>query len=150
MKVILLIITVMTLVIGASINSMALTLAEQIYAAMFYIMAYCRFVHLPCCLREESTGNAIGFSRNADLKKKPRGTNRYRRKKQPRCWFLKKRRHCLPTGTAVLSNVVVSFASDVKSSALQSFFYGWHKKFGFCSMYQACLFRGRENAVRNG
>ena len=39
MKVILLIITVMTLVIGASINSMALTLAEQIYAAMFYIMA---------------------------------------------------------------------------------------------------------------
>lgn len=55
-----------------------------------------------------------------------------------------------PTGTAVLSNVVVSFASDVKSSALQSFFYGWHKKFGFRSMYQACLFRGRENAVLNG
>ena len=49
MKVILLIITVMTLVIGASINSMALTLAEQIYAAMFYIMAllsFCTFALL--------------------------------------------------------------------------------------------------------
>ena len=49
MKVILLIITVMTLVIGASINRMALTLAEQIYAAMFYIMAllsFCTFALL--------------------------------------------------------------------------------------------------------
>ena len=66
MKVILLIITVMTLVIGASINSMALTLAEQIYAAMFYIMAllsFCTFALLfkgrvkECGLEEEAERN---------------------------------------------------------------------------------------------
>lgn len=49
MKVILAIITVFALVIGASINSLALTVLEQIYAAMFYIMAlmaFCTFALL--------------------------------------------------------------------------------------------------------
>lgn len=92
MKVILLIITVMTLVIGASINSMALTLAEQIYAAMFYIMAllsFCTFALLfkgrvnwkcnwllkECGLEEEAERNRPlprhDLSRPANWHKKP-------------------------------------------------------------------------------
>lgn len=49
MKVILGIITVFCLVIGASINGLSLTILEQIYAAMFYIMAlmaFCTFAML--------------------------------------------------------------------------------------------------------
>lgn len=49
MKVILIIITVFALVIGASINGMALTVFEQIYSALFYLMAlmsFCTFALL--------------------------------------------------------------------------------------------------------
>lgn len=43
MKVILVIIALFTLVIGASINDMAVNILEQIYAGMFYIIAMMAF-----------------------------------------------------------------------------------------------------------
>lgn len=49
MKVILAIVAVLALIIGGTINGMALTILEQIYAAMFYIMAlmaFCTFAML--------------------------------------------------------------------------------------------------------
>lgn len=150
MKVILLIITVMTLVIGASINSMALTLAEQIYAAMFYIMALLSFCTFALLFKGRVNWKCNWLLKECGLEEEAERNRPLPPEETTEMLVLKKRRHCLPTGTAVLSNVVVSFASDVKSSALQSFFYGWHKKFGFRSMYQACLFRGGENTVRNG
>lgn len=75
MKVILGIITVFALVIGASINGMALTVLEQIYAAMFYIMALmafctfamqfkgpidwkCRWLKRECGLEDETVDNS--------------------------------------------------------------------------------------------
>ena len=44
MKVILVIIALFTLVIGASINDMAVNILEQIYAGMFYIIGILAFI----------------------------------------------------------------------------------------------------------
>lgn len=70
MKIILGIITALAFFIGVMVNKMALSIGEQIYAALYYIMALIAFCTLSVLFDGNSPAAATGFAANAACPKK--------------------------------------------------------------------------------
>lgn len=75
MKIVLGIITALTLFIGVMVNNMALSIGEQIYAALYYLMALVAFCTLSVILNGKFSCSCNWLRRECGLEEKPLDEN---------------------------------------------------------------------------